>query len=120
MGQIEIWGDQEVVDVLYTLRRQYNLTEADQVEKFSEICHKSEVYCERTKAIVYRKSEITKLDFEKFGNETCKRQFVGVKFRSSFVNMPFGGQLSDFLRKESSKEVSLRHAYHCLYHSTIY
>jgi hypothetical protein len=106
MGQVEIWGQQEVVDVLYGLRQQYNLTEADQVEKFSEICHNDAVYCERTKAIVYRKSEITKLDFEKFGNETCKRQFVGVKFTSSFINMPLGGQLSAFLKKDSSKAVS--------------
>ena len=107
MGQLEIWGDQEVVDVLYSLRQHYNLTEADQIQKFSEICHSDEVYCERTKAVVYRKSEITKLDFEKFGTETCKRQFVGVKFRSSFLNLPFGGHLSDFLKKESSKAVSI-------------
>ena len=105
MGQLEIWGQQEVVDVLYNLRQAYNLTEIDQIESFSAICHSGEVYCERTKAVVYRKTEITKLDFEKFGNETCKRQFVGVKFRSSFVNLPFGSQLSDFLKKDSSKAV---------------
>lgn len=118
MGRVEIWGHQEVVDVLYSLRKHYNLTEADQIEKFSEICHTDEVYCERTRAVVFRKTEITKLDFEKFGNETCKRQFVGVKFRSSFVNLPFGGQLSDFLKKDSSRAVSRGDAVICLLRST--
>jgi len=60
MGQLEIWGQQEVVDVLYNLRQAYNLTEIDQIESFSAICHSGEVYCERTKAVVYRKTEITK------------------------------------------------------------
>ena len=105
MGQLEIWGDQEVVDVLYSLRQHYNLTEADQMTSFGDICHSGKVYCERSKAIVYRKTDITKLDFEKFGNETCKRQFVGVKFLASFVEMPFGDKLSGFLKKDSSKEV---------------
>ena len=61
------------------------------------------VPCERTKAVVIQKTKITKLDCEKFGGETCKRQFVGVKFRSSsFVNMPFGSRMAELLKEDSS------------------
>jgi hypothetical protein len=107
MGQLEIWGHEEVVDVLYNIRRHYNLTLADQLASFSDICHRDEVYCERTKAIIFKKTGITKLDCEKFGNETCKRQFVGVKFRSSFVDLPFGSKIAEFLKKDSATAVSV-------------
>ena len=61
-------------DVLYNLRKSYNLTAEDQHVKFNEICEEPEVVpCERTKAVVYQKTKITKLDCEKFGGETCKR-----------------------------------------------
>lgn len=29
--------------------------------------------------------------------------FVGVEFRSSFVNLPFSGKLAEFFKKDSSK-----------------
>eukprot|EP00804_Cyclotella_cryptica_P019004 CCRYP_006482-RA/>CCRYP_006482-RA protein AED:0.06 eAED:0.03 QI:0/0/0/1/1/1/5/0/940 len=113
IGQLEIWGNQEVVDVLYNIRRHYNLTVDEQRASFSDICHRDTVYCERTQAVVFKKTGITKLDYEKFGNETCKRQFVGVKFRSSFVNLPFGGKLAEFLKKDSSKKV-VEHPLFCM------
>ena len=61
--------------------------------------------CGRTQAVVFQKTEITKLDYEKFGNETCKRQFVGVKFRSGFVNLPFGSKMAEWLNEDSVKSV---------------
>ena len=105
VGQLVVWEDQEVVDVLYSIRQHHNLTEEHQMTSFIEICKKPEVLCERTRAVVFKKTEITKLDYEKFGNETCKRQFVGLKFRTSFHNMPFGSSLAEFLKRESSKSV---------------
>lgn len=61
MGQLVIWEDEEVVDTLYNLRQSYNLTKEDQIVEFNKICKNPEVVCERTKAVVFRKSEITKL-----------------------------------------------------------
>mmetsp|Transcript_1324 Transcript_1324/g.2858 ORF Transcript_1324/g.2858 Transcript_1324/m.2858 type:complete len:850 (+) Transcript_1324:50-2599(+) len=105
MGQLVIWEDEEVVDVLYNLRQSYNLTKEDQILEFNKICKEPEVVCERTQAVVFQKTEITKLDYEKFGNETCKRQFVGVKFRSGFVNLPFGSKMAEWLNEDSVKSV---------------
>ncbi|KAL7525703.1 hypothetical protein ACHAXR_005428 [Thalassiosira sp. AJA248-18] len=73
LGQLVIWQDEEVIDALYNLRKSYNLTAEDQKMKFNEICKKADVVCERTRAVVFQKTGITKLDYEKFGNETCKR-----------------------------------------------
>jgi len=58
------------------------------------------------KAIVYKKTEITKLDYEKFGNETCKRQFVGVKYLASFNDLPFGDEISKMLNDDTAVTVS--------------
>lgn len=113
MGQLAIWENEEVVDVLYILRQQYNLTVADQIEGFNAICKKPAVHCQRTRAVVFQKMEISKLDYVKFGNETCKRQFVGVKFRSSFNNMPFGSQIASWLREDSVKSV-VEHPLFCV------
>ncbi len=106
VGPLVIWEDQEVIDVLYTTRQAYNLTEEHQMASFIEICNKPEVPCDRSRAKIFEKTEITKLDYEKYGNETCARQFVGLKFRSSFVNMPMGSMLSDFLKREKVQMVS--------------
>lgn len=108
VGPLVIWEDQEVIDVLYSIRQDYNLTEEHQMTSFIEICKKPEVPCDRSKAKIFEKTEITKLDYEKFGNETCARQFVGLKFRSSFVNMPMGTMLSDFLKREKVQMVRLK------------
>ena len=113
LGQLVIWEDEEVVDVLYGLRTRHNLTKVDQIVEFNNICKKPEVECQRNRAIVFQKTEITKLDYEKFGNETCKRQFVGVKFRSSFVSLPFGDKMAAQLKEDSVKSV-LEHPLFCV------
>lgn len=113
MGHLVIWEDEEVVDVLYGLRKKYNLTTADQIDGFNAICKKQEVYCQRTKAIVFQKTDISKLDYLKFGNETCKRQFVGVKFRTTFVNLPFGNKMAGFLKDGPVKSV-VEHPLFCV------
>jgi hypothetical protein len=74
---------------------------------FNDICRRPEVPCNRFRAIVYRKTQITKFDYEKFGNETCRRQFVGVKHLSSFSDLPFGEEISKMLKKDAAVSVSL-------------
>ena len=113
IGQLVIWEDEEVVDVLYSLRTQFNLTVVDQIVEFNAICKKPEVECQRNRAIIFQKTEITKLDYEKFGNETCKRQFVGVKFRSTFVSLPFGSKMAGLLKEDSVKSL-LEHPLFCV------
>ena len=113
MGQVVIWQDEEVIDVLYNLRKSYNLTLEDQTMKFNEICKKPDVVCERTRAVVFHKTDITKLDYEKFGNETCKRHVMGVKFVSTMNHLPFGSKVADFLKEDTPKEV-LEHPLFCV------
>ena len=107
LGKLVIWEDEEVVDVLYNIRKHYNMTVHDQRVSFNEICKRPEVPCNRMKAIVYKKTAITKLDYEKFGNETCKRQFVGVKYLASFNDLPFGDEISKMLKEDTAVEVSV-------------
>ena len=107
LGKLVIWEDEEVVDVLYNIRKHYNMTVHDQRMSFNEICKRPEVPCNRMKAIVYKKTEITKLDYEKFGNETCKRQFVGVKYLASFNDLPFGDEISKMLKEDTAVAVSV-------------
>ena len=107
LGKLVIWEDEEVVDVLYNIRKHYNMTVHDQRMSFNEICKRPEVLCNRMKAIVHKKTEITKLDYEKFGNETCKRQFVGVKYLASFNDLPFGDKISKMLKEDTAVAVSL-------------
>ena len=107
LGKLVIWEDEEVVDVLYNIRKHYNMTVHDHRMSFNEICKRPEVPCNRMKAIVYKKTEITKLDYEKFGNETCKRQFVGVKYLASFNDLPFGDEISKILKEDTAVAVSL-------------
>jgi len=107
LGRLVIWEDEEVVDVLYNIRMHHNMTAQDQRISFNDICKRPEVPCNRFKAIAYRKTQITKLDYEKFGNETCRRQFVGVKHLASFGELPFGGKISKMLKKDGVVSVSL-------------
>lgn len=107
LGKLVIWEDEEVVDVLYNIRMRYNMTAHDQRMSLNEICKKPEVPCNRVKAIVYRKTQITKLDYERYGNETCKRQFVGVKHLTSFSELPFGKVISKMLKEDTAVSVSL-------------
>jgi len=76
MGNLVIWEDQEVVDVLFNLRRHYNLTLEDQVDKQNEICKKPEVHCERLLAVVHRKTDITTLDYQKCKSESYRFAFA--------------------------------------------
>jgi hypothetical protein len=85
----------------------HNMTAHDQRMSFNDICKRPEIPCNRFKAIVYRKTQKTKLDYEKFGNETCRRQFVGVKHLASFGDLPFGGKISKMLKKDTAVSVSL-------------
>ena len=114
LGRLVIWEDQEVVDVLYNIRMHHNLTALDQRMSFHDICKRPEVPCNRYKAIVYRKTEITKLDYEKFGNETCKRQYVGVKYLTSFNDLPFGEKFAVWLKDDEVVSVSLLRCSHSL------
>lgn len=72
MGKLVIWEDQEVVDVLFNLRRHYNLTLEDQINKQNEICKKPEVHCRRLRAVVHRKTDITALDYQKCKSERSR------------------------------------------------
>jgi len=56
MGQLVIWQDEEVVDVLYNLRQSYNLTLEDQIASHNEICAKEDVNCDRTRAVIFQKT----------------------------------------------------------------
>ena len=56
MGQLVIWQDEEVVDVLYNLRQSYNLTLDDQIATHNEICAKEDVNCDRTRAVIFQKT----------------------------------------------------------------
>jgi len=107
LGRLVIWEDQEVVDVLYNIRVHHNMTAHDQRMSFNDICMRPEVPSNRFRAIVYRKTQLTKLDYEKFGNETCRRQFVGVKHLASFSDLPFGEKISKMLKKDAAVSVSL-------------
>jgi len=105
VGPLLIWEDQEVIDILYQLRIAHNLTLSDQMESFSKICTQRDIYCERSRAIVYELKDITKQDFEKFGNETCVRKYMGWKFLSSVADSYIGSKLSRFALNESFERV---------------
>lgn len=106
IGPVVIWEPEEVVDKLYKIRQEFNLTVIDQMTKLTEICRKEEVHCERTKAVVYRVKDINKNDFAKFGNETCLRRYAGWQFLSSTSNTKMGEKLTKFMQKEQVQMVS--------------
>jgi len=98
IGPLEIWYGDEIVDILYQKRIEYNLTLHDQILSFNLICKQRDVYCHRTRAVVYELKDITKHDFEKFGNETCARKYMGWQFLSTVANSFFGSKLSNFIK----------------------
>jgi len=104
LGQFVIWDDEEVIDKLYKLRREHDLTLTDQMEALSEICSKEEVYCSRTRARVYQMTGINYNDYGRYGNETCKRQYAGWQYLLSFSETRFGTKVTEFIRKEEVKE----------------
>ena len=105
VGPLLIWENQEVIDILYQLTIIHNLTLGDQMESFSKICTQRDVYCERSRAIVYELKDITKQDFEKFGNETCFRKYMSWKFLTSVADSYIGSKLSSFALNESFERV---------------
>jgi len=100
VGSLVIWEDEEVVDTLYAKRKQYNLTLDDQMRSFIEICMQDDILCERTKAVIYKMTDITYYDFEIFGNETCKRRYAGWQFLASFSSSSIGSKIVKFVQKE--------------------
>jgi hypothetical protein len=105
IGPLLVWEGEEVIDILYRKRLDHNLTLRDQMESFSKICIKRDIYCERSRAIVYELKDITKQDFEKYGNETCTRKYMGWKFLSSVAESNFGSKLSTLAKNESTENV---------------
>ena len=82
MGKLVIWEEQEVVDVLFNLRRHYNLTLEDQINKQNEICKKPEVHCGRLRAVVHRKTDITALDYQKCKSERSRSACTSTRTES--------------------------------------
>lgn len=107
IGALTIWDGEEVIDVLYEKRMEFNLTLNDQMRAFGEICYQRHVYCERSQAIVYKLTDLSKLDFEKYGNETCGRKYNGWQFLSSVTTSSIGSIATDTVRKESVEHVSI-------------
>ena len=106
LGSLVIWDDEEVIDVLYELRLRHNLTVFDQMKAFGEICGRIDVYCSRSRAIVYELGDLTKQDFEKFGNETCIRNSMGWKYLTSVGESTLGSKLAKVATNETITHVS--------------
>ena len=87
IGEIVIWENEEVVDVMYNLRRRFGLTLQDQMEAMARICEKETIHCGRTRAIILRYSGINHKEFEEFNNATCLRYHNGWQFVSSRKGM---------------------------------
>jgi len=93
--------DEEVIDVLYRKRLEFNLSIEDQAEAFHAICKDSDVYCSRSRAVVYSMQNISILDYDRFGNETCARKFAGVQHLSSFAESTLGGGVASVLQHDT-------------------
>jgi hypothetical protein len=109
IGPLKIWYGEEVVDILYEKRIEHNLTLNDQMASLSFICKQQDVHCERTRAVVYQLKDITKYDFEKFGNETCERKYMGWQFLSSVANSFFGSKVTKIVNSDYVKVVSAQY-----------
>ena len=84
IGDLVVWEHEEVIDVLYRKRIEYGLTISQQMSIFNEICSSEDVYCERTRATVFRRT-VNKLDYDTnttmvYGNATCDRKYMGWRF----------------------------------------
>ena len=106
VGILVVMENEEVIDKLFQTRIQFNLTAEDQMKSFGEICNKENIYCERTQAIVYKLTDITKRDFEKFGNETCSRKYAGWQFLTLFASSFMGSKASKVVKQVSIESVS--------------
>ena len=107
VGEFVVWEDEEVIDKLYQLRIDFNLTLADQMESFASICEKEEVYCSRTRAIVYRIQGINWKEYDEFGNATCARHYVGWQYLASNEDSRFFKALRSLVQHRIMKKVSI-------------
>jgi hypothetical protein len=106
VGPLIVWETEEVIDKLYEKRMEYNLTIGDQMKSFSMICHREDIYCSRTRAVVYKLTGITKRDYEKYGNETCDRKYAGWQYLSSFAGSYFGSKAVSIMKHPFMNKVS--------------
>ncbi len=118
VGPLLVWEDEEVIDKLYQLRFDFNLTLQDQMMTFSDICTRPDVQCARSQAIVYELKDLSKLDFEKYGNETCSRKYNGWQFLSSVSSTSIGSMASDAVRNETFETVSFSDSLHVSKYTT--
>lgn len=107
VGPLIVMENEEVIDKLYQKRLAFNLTVEDSMKCFSEICGRADIYCARTQAVIYKLTDITKRDFEKYGNETCSRKYAGWQFLSSFGDSYLGSRATKVVEKETVKIVSV-------------
>ena len=63
VGPLVIWETEEVIDKLYEIRQKFNLTLSNQMTKFTEICKQEEVFCGRSRAVVYAINDINHNNF---------------------------------------------------------
>ena len=100
IGPLKIGEKEEVIDVLYRKRLDFNLTIEDQMESFTMICKEADIYCARTRAAVYSMYNISVLDYDRFGNETCQRKYASVQFLAKFADSAVGGTVASFLKND--------------------
>ncbi|GMI07595.1 hypothetical protein TrVE_jg3201 [Triparma verrucosa] len=83
IGDIAVWEHEEVIDVCYRKRIEYNLTVSQQMELFNGICALKDVYCERSRAVLYQEVVNKRdYDYEEYAdnNSTCPRKYCGWRF----------------------------------------
>jgi len=124
IGPLTIWEQEEVVDVLYKKRKELNLTVSEQMSTFGVICSRQEIHCGRTQAVIYELSGLTKMDFGKYGNETCARKYAGWQFLTYIASSSLGSKASTFMKHEvvvmvssiclSTQKFTIQHLYFCL------
>ena len=107
VGPLVIWQKEDPIDKLYKLRIEWNLTLEAQMIAFRDICASKDVYCNRTQAAIFRRRDINKLDFEKFGNETCLRNVAGWQYLPWWSDYEWITAIIDKLKLEHYQEVSL-------------
>jgi hypothetical protein len=105
-GPLVIWEDEEVIDKLYDLRMKHNVSLESQMMRFQEICSNDKVRCGRTKAVIYRRSNINLKDYEIFGNETCARQYAGWKYLAGITSTKIGSKVVEYIKEERIESVS--------------
>jgi len=110
IGQVAVWEKEEVVDVLYMKKVQFNLTTMQMYELFYEICNEEDVYCERNVAVVRPRINPNKLDYAKnmtmlrAGEGTCERQYMGWRYISGWY-MPRKEKFIQWLGTEEIESV---------------